>query len=61
MTKRGLLIAIEGIDGSGKHTQSKLLEHSLTARGFSVLATGFPQYESWFGHMVGKFLDGDFG
>lgn len=61
MTKRGLLIAIEGIDGSGKHTQARLLEHSLTARGFSVLATGFPQYESWFGHMVGKFLNGDFG
>jgi dTMP kinase len=61
MTKRGLLIAIEGIDGSGKHTQAKLLEHSLASRGFSVLATGFPQYESWFGHMVGKFLDGDFG
>ena len=61
MTKRGLLIAIEGIDGSGKHTQAKLLEHSLISRGHSVLATGFPQYDSWFGHMVGKFLDGDFG
>ena len=61
MTRRGLLIAIEGIDGSGKHTQAKLLEHSLSCRGFSVLATGFPQYDSWFGHMVGRFLDGDFG
>jgi dTMP kinase len=61
MTKRGLLIAIEGIDGSGKHTQAKLLEHSLSGRGHNVLATGFPQYESWFGHMVGKFLNGDFG
>jgi dTMP kinase len=61
MTTRGLLIAIEGIDGSGKHTQAKLLEHSLTAKGFSVFATGFPQYESWFGSMVGKFLNGDYG
>jgi dTMP kinase len=61
MTKRGLLIAIEGIDGSGKQTQAKLLEHSLSSRGYNVLATGFPQYESWFGHMVGKFLNGDFG
>lgn len=58
---RGLLIAIEGIDGSGKHTQSNLLEHSLASRGYSVFATGFPQYDSWFGHMVGKFLNGDFG
>jgi dTMP kinase len=61
MTTRGLLIAIEGIDGSGKHTQAKLLEHALSAQGFSVFATGFPQYDSWFGSMVGKFLNGDFG
>ena len=61
MTTRGLLIAIEGIDGSGKHTQAKLLEHSLQSRGYEVLATGFPQYESWFGNLVGKFLNGDFG
>jgi dTMP kinase len=61
MTTRGLLIAIEGIDGSGKHTQAKLLEHALSAQGLSVFATGFPQYDSWFGSMVGKFLNGDFG
>src|SRR6516164_6148555 len=61
MTTRGLLIAIEGIDGSGKHTQAKLLEHSLRSLGHSVYSTGFPQYESWFGTMVGKFLNGDFG
>jgi len=61
MTKPGLLIAIEGIDGSGKHTQAKLLEQSLVRSGHFVYATGFPQYDSWFGHMVGKFLNGDFG
>ena len=61
MTTRGLLIAIEGIDGSGKHTQAKLLEHSLQRLGHTVYSTGFPQYESWFGTMVGKFLNGDFG
>ena len=61
MTTRGLLIAIEGIDGSGKHTQAKLLEHSLCSSGFPVYSTGFPQYGSWFGQMVGKFLNGDFG
>jgi dTMP kinase len=61
MTTRGLLIAIEGIDGSGKNTQAKLLEHSLAANGFTVFATGFPQYDSWFGSMVGKFLNGDYG
>src|ERR1700686_1428333 len=61
MTTRGLLVAIEGIDGSGKHTQAKLLEHSLQGLGYKVYSTGFPQYESWFGTMVGKFLNGDFG
>jgi dTMP kinase len=61
MSKRGLLIAVEGIDGSGKQTQARLLEHSLTSDGYTVYPTAFPQYESWFGTMVGKFLNGDFG
>ena len=61
MTTRGILITIEGIDGSGKHTQTKLLEHSLTAAGHSVFLTGFPQYDSWFGTMISKYLNGDLG
>src|SRR5437868_12164912 len=61
MTLRGKLIAIEGIDGSGKNTQMRLLEQDLTSRGFAVYSTGFPQYESWFGKMVGQFLNGDLG
>src|SRR5580700_2619091 len=61
MTSPGKLIAIEGIDGSGKRTQVDLLEKALIAGGHSVYATGFPQYDSWFGRMVGQFLNGDFG
>ena len=61
MSTRGLLIAIEGIDGSGKHTQARILEHALLSKGHAVYATGFPQYESWFGNMVGKYLNGEFG
>jgi dTMP kinase len=61
MTTRGKLIAIEGIDGSGKRTQLELLTLTLKARGHSVYSTGFPKYDSWFGKMVGKFLNGDFG
>jgi dTMP kinase len=61
MSKRGLLIAVEGIDGSGKQTQARILEQSLVSEGCSVYATAFPQYESWFGTMVGKFLNGEFG
>jgi dTMP kinase len=61
MNKRGRLIAVEGIDGSGKQTQARLLARELESRGHQVLSTGFPHYESWFGRMVGQFLNGDFG
>jgi dTMP kinase len=61
MTTRGILITIEGIDGSGKNTQAKLLEHSLLSQGHSVFFTGYPQYDSWFGQMIGKFLNGELG
>jgi len=61
MPALGKLIAVEGIDGSGKRTQVELLTNALRARGHSVYSTGFPQYDSWFGKMVGQFLNGDFG
>src|SRR5258708_608612 len=61
MTAPGKLIAVEGIDGSGKRTQVDLLTLNLKARGHSVYSTGFPQYDSWFGKMVGQFLNGDLG
>jgi dTMP kinase len=59
----GRLIAIEGIDGSGKRTQMDLLHGVIAAGegGHSVYSTGFPQYDSWFGKMVGQFLNGEFG
>jgi len=61
MTAHGKLIAVEGIDGSGKRTQVELLTNKLRALGHSVFSTGFPQYDSWFGKMVGQFLNGELG
>lgn len=59
----GRLIAIEGIDGSGKRTQMNLLHDAIAAGegGHSVYSAGFPQYDSWFGKMVGQFLNGELG
>jgi dTMP kinase len=57
----GRLIAIEGIDGSGKRTQLDLLANQLIAGGNPVYSTAFPQYDSWFGKMVGQFLNGELG
>ena len=61
MTPRGKLIALEGIDGSGKRTQLDLLAHEFDARGLATLHISFPRYESFFGKLVGRFLNGDFG
>lgn len=61
MANRGKLIALEGIDGSGKRTQLDLLARELDARGLATLRISFPRYESFFGKLVGRYLNGEFG
>lgn len=61
MTRRNRLIAIEGIDGSGKHTQIEMLSRILKRRRVRHVRISFPRYESAFGSMVGRFLNGEFG
>jgi dTMP kinase len=57
-----LLIALEGIDGSGKGTQSQRLQQTLRADGHRVALLSFPRYEeTFFGQAIGEFLNGRFG
>ena len=56
------LVALEGIDGSGKGTQARLLYDRFVAAGRSAMLLGFPRYsETLFGRAVGDFLNGRFG
>ncbi len=57
----GKLIVIEGLDGSGKATQAKLLYDALLQQGKSVQKVSFPNYESPSSSLVKMYLDGQFG
>lgn len=57
----GRLIAIEGLDASGKGTQTRLLTAALTEQGQQVVHVSFPDYESPSSSLVKMYLNGDFG
>lgn len=57
----GKLIIIEGADSSGKATQTALLVEHLKKEGHKVETLDFPQYKSFFGKHVAKYLRGEYG
>ena len=58
---KGRLLVIEGLDGSGKATQAKLLASYLAESGRRVMEITFPDYESDSSALVKMYLSGQFG
>ena len=57
----GKLFVIEGIDGSGKATQSALLQQALQQQGAQSRQISFPNYASDSSALVKMYLAGTFG
>ena len=60
---RGVLIAFEGLDQSGKQTQAERLKAAVEARGRQAVILDFPSYETPIGAEIGAGLQGarDYG
>ncbi|MFZ3217842.1 MAG: hypothetical protein WA192_17410 [Candidatus Acidiferrales bacterium] len=61
MPARGKFIVLEGIDGSGKRTQMEMVARAFTARDIAFAPVSFPHYDGFFGKLVARFLNGEFG
>ena len=55
--RKGKLIVLDGIDGSGKATQIAMLKQHLTLEGYKVKLLDFPEYyQNFFGKFIGHCL-----
>ena len=61
MSEPGKLIVLEGLDGSGKATQAKLLADALAQQGRQVRSVTFPNYESDSSAPIRMYLSGQLG
>lgn len=55
------LIALDGVDASGKQTHAQLLYQRLQAEGYPVRLLSFPAYDEPSSMLVKMYLSGDFG
>lgn len=58
---KGKVIVIEGLDGSGKATQTQILFDRLLAERIKVRKVSFPDYQSPSSALVKMYLSGEFG
>ena len=60
MENKGKIIVIEGLDGSGKNTQAKLLTEKLSEK-FNIKRLSYPDYDSNSSALVKMYLGGELG
>ena len=54
-----MLIAIEGLDQSGKETQARLLRDRIRAAGYKARVVSFPDYGTAIGEEIARALQGE--
>jgi len=61
VSRKGKLIVIDGIDGTGKATQAARLLKRLQQEGYDVASSDFPQYGEKSAGLVENYLNGKYG
>lgn len=59
--KKGIFIVVDGTDGSGKATQTRLLVKRLKREGYKVAMADFPQYGTKSAGLAEEYLNGKYG